>query len=828
MLAGHGLAPGPQTRPEVVRDALSDLYRYEIRRLKRRLLAGEFPKADYLDHVIELRRQYWLLSVPVVRWVRSRMNDFEKLGVFYLGRESDPSGTRLGDPVLYDSRHLVTHAVCVGMTGSGKTGLCLSLIEEAAIDGVPAIAIDPKGDLSNLLLTFPGLAPADFRPWIDEDEARRAGMSADAYAAQQAETWKKGLAEWGQDGARIERLRAAAEFAIYTPGSRAGLPLSILASFTAPPAAVRTIAEAAGGARVDDRHEPADAGRRRGGAARTRAHVPVHAARVQLEGRSGPGPGRSVIQQVQSPPFEKIGVLDVESFYPAKERFALASAAQRRARLARVRAVARRGAARPGPSALRRRRASRACRSSRSRISTTRERMFFVSLLLNEMVGWMRRQTGTSSLRAIVYMDEIAGYFPPVANPPSKAPLLTLLKQARAFGLGVVLATQNTVDLDYKGLGNAGTWFLGRLQTERDKARVLDGLEGASGGSLDREAADRTLSALAKRVFLLHDVHAGAPITFMSRWALSYLRGPLSKRADTNTHLLEVPPSERSGDWRNLAEARRSFTGREGGREGGTDERRTPVLPPDIPQVLRPRAAWRPLSSCRARRRARDLHGSEAEDQRDARRRGGGADHRRGRPRRLDGRRDPRRRGRRPGHVAGRGRHVRSGAESGRAQEELCGVAEGVRVVGDELADAGPPPSCGAEDDLGGGGVGARLQDPRPGRAARSARRGGRGRAAEVRREAGAARREGAPRRAGRAARAGAGHVDHRARRAEVEYRGFAVMLEDDGLGPLHVRIIEDVHRHADRADTGAEGHRGGQGLIIAAASRRAPGWRCR
>src|SRR5688572_11573163 len=164
------------------------------------------------------------------------MSDFEKLGVFYLGRQTDPSGAGAGPPVLYDSRHLLTHAVCVGMTGSGKTGLCLSLIEEAAIDGVPTIAIDPKGDLSNLLLTFPRLAPDDFRPWIDEDEARREGMTPDAFAAQQAETWKKGLADWGQDGARIERLRAAADFAVYTPGSRAGRPPSILTRFSAPSA----------------------------------------------------------------------------------------------------------------------------------------------------------------------------------------------------------------------------------------------------------------------------------------------------------------------------------------------------------------------------------------------------------------------------------------------------------------------------------------------------------------------------------------------------------------------------------------------------------------
>ena len=527
------------------------------------------------------------------------MKDFEKLGVFYLGRESDPSGTRLGDPVLYDSRHLVTHAVCVGMTGSGKTGLCVSLIEEAAIDGVPTIAIDPKGDLSNLLLTFPALAPADFRPWVDEDEARRAGVSADDYAAQQAETWKKGLAEWGQDGARIERLRAAAEFAVYTPGSSAGLPLSILASFRPP-----SPAPSAGQARestADDAEALADR-------ASTTAMSLMTLAGVEAEPRgrehtflsnlfaSNWKAGRdldlgSVIQQVQSPPFDKVGVLDVESFFPAKERFSLATALN--AMLAA-----------PGfdqwlegepldPGRL------LYGSTGKPRVSVVSiahlddaKRMFFVSLLLNEVVGWMRRQSGTSSLRAIIYMDEIAGYFPPVANPPSKAPLLTLLKQARAFGIGVVLATQNTVDIDYKGLGNAGTWFLGRLQTERDKGRVLDGLEGASGGSLDREAADRTLSSLAKRVFLLHDVHAGAPITFMTRWALSYLRGPLSKeqvRALTADARTRAPEIAASAEGRGAEPDRTSDLGPRTSAAGARSERTgAPVLPPDIPQYFVP------------------------------------------------------------------------------------------------------------------------------------------------------------------------------------------------------------------------------------------------
>ena len=455
------------------------------------------------------------------------MKDFEKLGVFYLGRETDPSGGAPGEPILYDSRHLLTHAVCVGMTGSGKTGLCLSLIEEAAIDGVPTIAIDPKGDLSNLLLTFPRLAPEDFRPWIDEDEARRAGITPDAFAAQQADTWRKGLADWGQDGARIERLRAAADFAIFTPGSRAGLPLSILSSFGAPAEAIREDGEA-----LAERASTtamsvltlANADAETGG--REHTFLSTLLATNWKAGRDMDL--AALIQAVQTPPFQKIGVLDVEAFYPGKERFALAS---------KLNAML----ASPGfeqwlegePLDAGRLLYGPAGRPRVSVISIAHldesRRMFFVALLLNEIVGWMRRQSGTSSLRAIVYMDEIAGYFPPVANPPSKAPLLTLLKQARAFGIGIVLASQNTVDLDYKGLGNAGTWFLGRLQTERDKARVLDGLEGASAGGLDRESADRTLSALGKRVFLLHDVHAGAPVTFQSRWAMSYLRGPLSR-----------------------------------------------------------------------------------------------------------------------------------------------------------------------------------------------------------------------------------------------------------------------------------------------------------
>jgi hypothetical protein len=456
------------------------------------------------------------------------MKDFEKLGLFYLGREYDAAhGKALANPVLYDSRDLVTHAMCVGMTGSGKTGLCLALVEEAAIDGVPVIAIDPKGDLGNLLLTFPRLAAEDFRPWIDEDEARRAGLTADAYAAREAETWQKGLAEWGEDGARIERLRNAADFAIYTPGSKAGLPVSLLASFAAPAAAVRDDAEMLGERAASTATSllslaGVDA------PPRSAEHTLVSTI---LNARWSDGQDvdlASLIQHIQTPPFRKVGVVDVDTFLPQRARFDLAM---------KVNALL----AAPGferwfegepldPARL------LYTQSGKPRVAIfsiahlgDAERMFFVSLLMNQIVGWTRGLTGTSSLRAIVYMDEIAGYFPPVANPPSKGPLLTLLKQGRAFGVGVVLATQNPVDLDYKGLSNIGTWFIGRLQTDRDKARLLDGLEGASSASLDRAEVDRILSALGKRVFLLHNVHEQGLVTFQTRWTMSYLRGPLSR-----------------------------------------------------------------------------------------------------------------------------------------------------------------------------------------------------------------------------------------------------------------------------------------------------------
>jgi hypothetical protein len=461
------------------------------------------------------------------------MTDYEKLGVFYLGKLFDQKAQKPKEELLlYESKDMVTHAVCVGMTGSGKTGLCLAILEEAAIDGIPAIVIDPKGDIANLLLTFPNLRSEDFAPWVNEDDARRKGVSAQDFAKQQAELWKKGLADWGQDGERIKRLRAAADFAVYTPGSSAGLPVSIIDSFNASPESSRSDAEA-----MRDRTTATatsllsllgiDAD-----PLRSREHILLSNIFSTAWSKGENLNLQGLIQQIQNPPIQRVGVMELETFFPAKERFALAMqfnnllatpgfAAWLEGEPLDLQSLMYTKEGKP-----------RIAIFSISHLNDS-ERMFFVSLLLNQTLAWVRGQPGTTSLRALVYMDEIFGYFPPTANPPSKLPLLTLLKQARAFGVGVMLATQNPVDLDYKGLANAGTWFIGRLQTERDKARVIEGLEGAATGfgkPFDRQAMERTIAGLGNRVFLMNNVHDDAPAIFQVRWAMSYLRGPLTRQ----------------------------------------------------------------------------------------------------------------------------------------------------------------------------------------------------------------------------------------------------------------------------------------------------------
>ena len=457
------------------------------------------------------------------------MLDFEKLGAFYLGKRYDMETEKLTEElVLYDSKDLTTHAVIIGMTGSGKTGLGVGILEEAALDRIPVIAIDPKGDMGNLLLTFPKLRGEDFEPWVNTRTAADKGQSTAEFAAGQAALWKKGIGQWGQTGKRIAQLRKNADLAIYTPGSNAGLPVSVLQSFDAPAAELiddvdlyrERIQSTATGilTLLDIDADPVA----------SREHILISRLldKAWKEGRSLDVP--TLIGEIQEPPISKIGVMNIDAFFPAKDRFALAM------KLNNLLAA-------PGFEAWMQGEPLNAknllyTEDGKPRISVMSiahlddaQRMFFVSMLLNELIAWMRAQQGTSSLRAILYMDEIFGYMPPVANPPTKKLFLTLLKQARAYGLGLVLATQNPVDLDYKGLSNTGTWFIGRLQTERDKARVMEGLEGASGGDFDKQAMEKTIAGLGKRRFLLHNVHEDEAVVFNTRWVLSYLAGPLTR-----------------------------------------------------------------------------------------------------------------------------------------------------------------------------------------------------------------------------------------------------------------------------------------------------------
>ncbi len=450
---------------------------------------------------------------------------FEKLGAFYLGRPVDPESRAKEDtPFLYDPNDLLTHAVCVGMTGSGKTGLGIALLEEAAIDGIPAIIIDPKGDLANLALQFPELRPEDFRPWISEDAARREGVAPEAYAEAQAKLWREGLAKWGEDGERIRRLQQSAEVAVFTPGSTAGIPVSVVRSFAPPPVAIREDAELFSG-QVETTVASLLGLLNISAEARGREVTFLSNLLASAWEKGETLELAELARRIQKPPFTQVGVMDLESFYPEKERFKLVLALNsliaspgfalwREGLPLDVDAFLHNAQGKPRLAVF-----------SIAHVGDA-ERMFFVSMLLSAVLSWMRQQSGTGSLRALLYMDEIFGYFPPSANPPSKLPLLTLMKQARAFGLGVVLATQNPVDLDYKGLSNAGTWFIGRLQTERDKGRLLDGLGGMG---LDRAKIDRLLSGLGKRVFLMNNIHEGEPVLFESRWALSYLCGPLDR-----------------------------------------------------------------------------------------------------------------------------------------------------------------------------------------------------------------------------------------------------------------------------------------------------------
>ena len=455
------------------------------------------------------------------------MND--RAGTFYLGKAYDPQQEEITeDNVRYEADDLTTHALAVGMTGSGKTGLCIDLLEEAALNEIPALMIDPKGDMTNTLLHFPELRGEDFLPWINPDQARREGKTREAFAAAEASTWKNGLEKWGIGPERIHELSRAAQFTVYTPGSEAGVPVNILSSFAHP--------ELSWEEHREDLREKISGivsgllglvGMKDLDPVRSEEHILLsnifeHAWKAGQDLDLG-----ELILQIQNPPFKKLGMIDLDQVLPEKERLELSMALNNILAAPSfqswitgtpldVEGMLYMPDGQPRHSVF-----------YLAHLSEP-ERMFFVTLLYAAVETWMRKQTGSPSLRAIVYFDEIFGYLPPVENPPSKTPMLRMLKQARAFGVGQVLVTQNPVDVDYKALSNAGTWFIGKLQTDRDKERLLEGLEGASPG-IERKTYDRLISTLDKRVFLLHNVHEDQPQVFHTRWAMNYLTGPLTR-----------------------------------------------------------------------------------------------------------------------------------------------------------------------------------------------------------------------------------------------------------------------------------------------------------
>jgi hypothetical protein len=450
-------------------------------------------------------------------------------GKFFLGGVIDPSaGEVTKERLLYDPDDLTTHAVVVGMTGSGKTGLCLDILEEAALQGIPDLMIDPKGDIGNALLHFPRMQPGDFKPWVNIDQARREGKTASQAANDTAKLWRNGLSKWGIGTARLQALKDAVQFTLFTPGSDAGLPVNILASFKAPDidwgrnreilrerisGTVTAVLGLTGMADIDP--------------VRSKEHILLANIFEHAWSKGRDLDLAELIMQTQTPPFEKLGVFETNTFFPEKERFGLAMQLNNilaaptfqdwiHGQPLDIQGLLYTDDGRP--------------RHSIFYIAhlDDQERMFFVSLLFTAVETWMRTQKGSTSTRALIYFDEIFGYLPPVGNPPSKESMLRMLKQARAYGVGLILATQNPVDIDYKALSNAGTWFIGKLQTDQDKQRLLDGLMGASGG-LNRAEYDRLISTLGKRVFLLHNVHEKQPSLFRTRWAMNYLAGPLTR-----------------------------------------------------------------------------------------------------------------------------------------------------------------------------------------------------------------------------------------------------------------------------------------------------------
>ena len=452
---------------------------------------------------------------------------YEKLGLFYLGKDVDKQTLEATEALtLLKNKNFTTHATIIGMTGSGKTGLGVGIIEEACIDNIPSIVIDPKGDMGNLCLTDPGFSPKSFEPWV-ADEARAKEKDVSEYAKKIANMWKDGIASFHQDGERVARFSKVKK-TIYTPGSSAGISVNVLSSLDAPPSQIIEDSDSFSSyinttvssllSLIGIEADPVES-----------KETILLAQLISTSWLAGDDLSlEDLIGRIISPPFKKIGVLPLEAFYPQAERFKFASKFNSIIASPTFKAWLEGETLDIQKLLYDENGKAKVAIFSISHLNDN-ERMFFVTLLLNKFIAWMRRQSGTSALKTLLYMDEIFGFFPPTSNPPSKEPMLLLLKQARAYGIGVVLSTQNPVDLDYKGLSNMGTWFIGRLQTSQDIARVIDGLGGKIGSSFNKDEIKNLLSNLKKRTFFLKSAHLDDIRLFGTRWVMSYLKGPLKR-----------------------------------------------------------------------------------------------------------------------------------------------------------------------------------------------------------------------------------------------------------------------------------------------------------